>query len=244
MWRQKFCGLLPEVNRRRLYEKKGFGSIFEFAKKLAGLSEEQVRRVLNIEKKLEAFPVLHELLVGGNVSVSKLARVVSIATPENEDFLADQVQLLPKTALETLVRDEKNEEKSVPGHRLETLELSPEIVIRLLELQKKGIDINFLLQELLDRREQNFVEQKLEVVSNLEQTDSRYVPQRIKKLVQQEHGTKCSVRTCQKPSQNLHHTQRFSLTKNHDPHFLAPLCRDHHAIAHSIDVHVQEVRWR
>ncbi|HLG25330.1 MAG TPA: hypothetical protein VI588_00865, partial [Candidatus Gracilibacteria bacterium] len=47
-WRQKFCGLLPEVNRRKLHERKGFGSIFEFAKKLAGLSEEQVRRVLNL----------------------------------------------------------------------------------------------------------------------------------------------------------------------------------------------------
>ena len=27
-WRQKFIGLLPEVNRRRLYEKKGFDTIF------------------------------------------------------------------------------------------------------------------------------------------------------------------------------------------------------------------------
>ncbi|MBI5754420.1 hypothetical protein HZA40_04730, partial [Candidatus Peregrinibacteria bacterium] len=42
-WRRKFIGLLPEVNKRKLYQKKGFGSIFEFAKKLAGLSEEQVR---------------------------------------------------------------------------------------------------------------------------------------------------------------------------------------------------------
>ena len=38
-WRQKFAGLLPEVYRRRLYEKKGFGSIFEFAAKLAGMSQ-------------------------------------------------------------------------------------------------------------------------------------------------------------------------------------------------------------
>ncbi|MBI5753601.1 hypothetical protein HZA40_00465, partial [Candidatus Peregrinibacteria bacterium] len=50
-WRQKFIGLLPEVNRRKLYEKKGFGSIFEFAKKLAGLSEEQVKLTLNLEKR-------------------------------------------------------------------------------------------------------------------------------------------------------------------------------------------------
>ena len=89
LWRQKFCGLLPEVNRRKLYEKKGFGSIFEFAKKLAGLSEEQVRLTLNIEKRLEEMPKLKELLTTGTVSVNKLARIVSIAAPENEDFLND-----------------------------------------------------------------------------------------------------------------------------------------------------------
>ena len=39
LWRQRFMGLLPEVQRRGLYAKKGFGSVFEFAFKLAGLSE-------------------------------------------------------------------------------------------------------------------------------------------------------------------------------------------------------------
>ncbi|PIZ76245.1 hypothetical protein COY05_01630, partial [Candidatus Peregrinibacteria bacterium CG_4_10_14_0_2_um_filter_38_24] len=51
IWRQKFAGLLPEVFKRKLYEKKGFHSIFEFAKKLAGMSEEQTRLVLNLEKR-------------------------------------------------------------------------------------------------------------------------------------------------------------------------------------------------
>ncbi|MBU0667766.1 hypothetical protein KJ951_01865 [Patescibacteria group bacterium] len=32
--RRRFTGLLPEVYKRRLYAKKGFGSIFEFAAKL------------------------------------------------------------------------------------------------------------------------------------------------------------------------------------------------------------------
>ena len=106
-WRQKFIGLLPEVNRRRLYEKKGCSSIFEFAKKLAGLSEEQVRTTLNIEKRFEDKPVLRGLLVTGEVSISKLARIASVATGENQEFWAAQVKLLPKNALETLVRDEK-----------------------------------------------------------------------------------------------------------------------------------------
>lgn len=56
--KRKFAGLLPEVLRRKLYEKKGFSSIFEFAARLAGMSREQVQLVLNLEKKFENKPLL------------------------------------------------------------------------------------------------------------------------------------------------------------------------------------------
>ena len=108
-WRRKFIGLLPEVNRRRLYEKKGFGSVFEFAKKLCGLSEEQVRRVLNLEKKFNDKPGLHQALISGEVSINKLARIASVATPENEALWMEKAMQLLKSALETLVKDVKNE---------------------------------------------------------------------------------------------------------------------------------------
>ena len=83
-WRRKFIGLLPEIQRRRLWENHGFGSIFEFSKKLCGLSEKQIRIALNLEKRFEDLPELKRLLVTGEVSINKLARVVSIATVENE----------------------------------------------------------------------------------------------------------------------------------------------------------------
>src|SRR3989338_818374 len=58
LWRQKFIGLLPEVNRRHLFERHGFGSIFEFSAKLGGVSQEQVRTVLNLGEKFEDKPLL------------------------------------------------------------------------------------------------------------------------------------------------------------------------------------------
>ena len=166
IWRQRFAGLLPEVFKRKLYERKGFCSIFEFAKKLAGMSEEQVRLVLNLEKRFEEMPRLKSLLTDGKVSVNKLARIVSIAKRENEIFLVNQVQILSKSAVETLVRDEKFAKKyegqdglqesffgseSLPG---QTLNLSAEVSRKLLELQQKGIDINDLLIEFLKKREE------------------------------------------------------------------------------------------
>lgn len=151
---------MPEVFRRGLHEKKGFSSIFEFAKKLAGLSEEQVRLTLNLKRRFEKLPELKSLLVKGEVSVNKLARVVSIANCENEKFLAENVKNLSKSAVETLVRDEKWSRKqnvlfepetgmkSLPG---QTLKLSPEVQIKLLELQQKGMDVNELLLEFLQK---------------------------------------------------------------------------------------------
>jgi len=107
LWRRKFIGLLPEIYKRRLFERKGFTSIFEFSFKLAGLSADQVRRVLCLEKRFEKMPLLRNLLVNGEVSMNKLARVASVATPENEQELVTAVKILPKSAVETLVRDGK-----------------------------------------------------------------------------------------------------------------------------------------
>ena len=33
LWQRKFASLLPEVEERKLYQRKGYGSIYEFAAK-------------------------------------------------------------------------------------------------------------------------------------------------------------------------------------------------------------------
>lgn len=112
-WRNKFLGLLPEIYRRKLYEQKGFSSIFYFAKVIGGVSEEQVRTVLRVEESLQNKPALHALLVHGEASINKLVKIHTIATPENESELANQAQLLSQYALETLARDIRTINKNV-----------------------------------------------------------------------------------------------------------------------------------
>lgn len=281
--RARFLGLLPEVYKRRLFEKKGYGSIFEFASKLAGVSHEQVRMVLGLEQRLSDKPVLHGLLVKGEVSVNKLARVVSIATVENQAELAGYVKSLSKSALETWVRDEKRREtqvasqevndtafagmrtavltnknglqmqenggKSLPGltclEDVELLEKLPaELRERLRVMLRKGIDVGAILTELLDWYEQEIAEEKAEIVESAGVAGSRYIPVRIKKVLVREYGKKCSVAGCGKPSRVIHHTQRFALERRHDPRFLAPLCHEHHEIAHAIDARMVEYKKR
>ena len=248
LWRRKFSGLLPEVNRRRLYERRGCASIFEFAYKTAGLSEQQVRRALNLSYEFRNKPALHELLTNGRVGLSKLARVASIATPKNEVELAEKVRLLPRAALETLVRDERAFErqnstgkplfdaKSVPGHKFA---LSDEVVQELNLLQEQGQDVNALLLELLQKRREEIARKKQEISEATQSATSRHIPVAAKRVLHEEFGKKCSIQTCTRPATEIHHTQRFSLARTHDPHYLAPLCKEHHQIAHTIDQKVQ-----
>ncbi len=241
-WRYKFTGLLAEINKRKLYEKKNCSSIFEFAAKFGGLSEEQVRRVLNLDKRFEELPNLHAALVNGEVSINKLLRVAAIATPENEEKLVTAAKILSNRAIETFVRDEKEnglfepeiEVKSVHVH------INEEVKVRLAELQEKGIDINEIISAALNKREEEIAEEKAQPVGSAK---SRPLPVKTKKLNKKEFGTKCSIPTCKKPSEVIHHTQTFALSHRHDPNYLAPLCKEQHEIAHSINLKVREKRF-
>ena len=239
--RRKFAGLLPEVLRRRIFEKKGFGSIYEFAAKLAGMSREQVDMVIRLERKFEDKPVLKEALVNGEISSNKLVRVASIATPKNQEELLEKTKQLSNRALEVFVQEIKKqddldkpkiEQKSL---HVQTLELDEDIETQLAELQQKGIDVNEFLRECLQRRKQEITEEKEKLAKEAQPTKSRYIKADIRKIIQKEHGTKCSIPGCNKPAKILHHTNRFALSQIHDPNYLSPQCNEHHEISHSID---------
>ncbi|MBI2634771.1 hypothetical protein HYW82_03845 [Candidatus Peregrinibacteria bacterium] len=111
-----------------------------------------------------------------------------------------------------------------------------------MELQQKGIDLNQLLAEFLNKREEKIEKEKADITEKLEKKSkvSRSIPASVKRIIQKEHGTKCAIPTCRKPSEHLHHTLRFAMSQSHYPHYIAPLCRQHHLIAHSIDRNFQD----
>lgn len=252
LWKQKFLGLLPEVERRQLYLKRGCASVFEFAAKLGGVNKDQVLLVLNLERRFELLPQLQQALVSGDISVHKLTRVASVATPDNQDFWYSQSKLLSKAALETVIKDTKG----LPGQTAESsktqkttsraiekvaqsdeLHVSARIRQRLLALQYKGLDLNQVLEELLDQRDEQIQHEKQQLAT--EPGGSRYIPVKVKQVLTQEYGSKCAQENCSNKSINVHHTRRFGLNSSHNPLYLAPLCKLHHEIAHSIDVRVQ-----
>ena len=109
-WKNKFVALLPEVYKRRLYRKKGYGSIFEFAAKLGGVSRNVVEDVIRIDDRLKDNPCLKSKI--SEVGLSKVKAVAYIVTPKTDRLWADNVSKMTRAALETHMKDIK---KSIPG---------------------------------------------------------------------------------------------------------------------------------
>ncbi|MDP4007996.1 MAG: hypothetical protein Q8P68_02275 [Candidatus Peregrinibacteria bacterium] len=107
-FRRKFIGLLPEMKKRKLFEKKKCKSIYEFAAKYGGVSREHVDRVVNLSDRFVEKPLLHSLLVNGEISSNKLAKIASIVDLVDEIDLVEAVRKLSCRTVETYVRDVKS----------------------------------------------------------------------------------------------------------------------------------------
>jgi hypothetical protein len=103
--RRKFIGLLPEVHKRRLYERRNLKSIYHFAAELGGVGERLVDEVLRLEKRFEAMPTLYSALVKGEIGMSKLARIVSVAEVKNEAELCEKIRTLSRRAVDVFVKE-------------------------------------------------------------------------------------------------------------------------------------------
>lgn len=222
---------------------------------MGGVSREQVFLTLNLDQRLTPTPVLKQALLSGEVSINKLTRIVSIATPETQDFWINQSKLLSNRALETLIKDTKGLHVQTSNHnktkeiqkveQSDELQLSSKVKERLLALQNRGLDLSQMLEELLDKREQKIQEQKRSIARQLQEkkpSHSRYIPKKVINILQKEFGSKCAHSNCTNVSVNTHHQRRFTLDASHDPAYLVPFCKFHHEIAHAIDVRVTENR--
>ncbi|MFA5854700.1 MAG: HNH endonuclease signature motif containing protein [Candidatus Gracilibacteria bacterium] len=264
LWRRKFIGLLPEVSRRRLYERKGFLSIYEFAAKLAGVSERQVDTALNLDRKLQKTPKLKRLFNDGTVSINKLERVVSIVTPENEEAISEMSIMLSQNALEVYAKDVKKAkaqkvaaEAALPNSLFDSnlmraqkkldFIISDEVTDKLNLLHAQGKDISALLLNFLNQKNEK-IEKKEQELSESAREETHlpsrnYYKKVVRDFLDEKYGKKCAVSGCTKPAEEIHHKIRFGLQANNDPAYLVPLCKEHHQIAHAIDLIVVN-KWR
>jgi len=144
MWRRKFEALIPEIEKRKLHKKKGFYSIYEFAAKLCGLTQNTVNEILRVHQKLANKPHLLKQLKEQGWAKTRV--VATIATQETDDMWAEKVKTLPKSSLETYVQDwKKQKDKKEMTRRIEEINLNRSSPIpEKLATQQNSAQINFL----------------------------------------------------------------------------------------------------
>jgi hypothetical protein len=220
--RNKFVALLPEVYRRGLYRKKGFGSIYEFAAKLGGISKWMVDDVVRVDAKLKEMPKLRNLI--SKVGISKVRKVASVATKETENEWIQKVQNMTKSALELHVKEsgpgprnltEPEESIYVNEYQDHTMKLDPKTIQKLKHLKanmKPGTRWNDVINFLLDSK--------------------KLKKQRARNL-KAEAKTICEVEGCTKPATEIHHQTPWAKIRDHKN--LKSFCKPHHELAHQSD---------
>ncbi|MFH1284657.1 MAG: hypothetical protein ABIH78_03665 [Candidatus Peregrinibacteria bacterium] len=116
IWKRKFAVCLPEVEKRKLYKKYGFHSLYEFAGKLGGLSQKTVNEILRTFQKVQDKPLLKAEIE--KQGWAKVRAVTSIAENTEEENLVHMVRSMSKPVLEEAVRIIKKQEFSERNQNL------------------------------------------------------------------------------------------------------------------------------
>lgn len=230
-WNKKFAVLLPEVDKRKLYKKHGFYSIYDFAKRIAGLKEETVKEIFRTYKKVEDKPLLK-----AEIETQGWAKVrVAASIPVEEKQAVKMIQALPKSTLQTYAREIKSPTcKSRAGSDFQsiTFKLDQETRFLLKKFQQKlekekrePVSMNQALKTLLKKTEKPKKQPRKD--STKQQT--RYIS--VEERHQAHNNGKCAFPNCNQPHTNYHHPDRYAKTRNHKR--IVPLCHEHHRLAHA-----------
>lgn len=218
-WKHQCKLLLPEVARRQLWKKYSYNSIYEYAAQVAGIGRSTVYETLWILNKLEDKPALKK--VAEEKGLTRVRPLIVFATKENDVELAERARTMSKSALEAY------RPALMPGHKKNSVRLTLELPVELVEKLKKLGNINELLTKFLEQIKEPVFEEPDPV-----KTQSRHIPIKIKQHVVKRTNGHCSFPGCIKKIMSLHHTQRFSIERVHDPKRLHGLCDGHERLAH------------
>lgn len=109
-WMNKCVLMLPKIEKNRIWEKKGFGSIYEYAAKIAGMSRHKVDDSLRIIRQIGDKPKL--MNIAKQKGLNSVRPIVTITTKTTENFWAKKALQMGKNTLAVYVKDYKKEQIS------------------------------------------------------------------------------------------------------------------------------------
>lgn len=107
------------------------------------------------------------------------------------------------------------------------IKLSPETLNELDQIKGED-DYETAIIKLIKMRREQIELKKPEPV----RTESRHIPNHIKKYVEERDGRICVFPGCTRKYRELHHANRFFSDNVHDPGRIFCLCAAHHSLAH------------
>jgi len=238
---------IPEVFKRRLYRKYGFGSIHEFGAKVGGLSHRVVNDAIYVHEKTKDKPELQKQII--KQGLNKVRVVMNIATPGSDKEWAEKVNRMTKAALETHVRDKK----FTPGSKLEegsSAQLSLDDEQNSLFGTTSGpstLDYMSSRDPFAVNLDPKVIQQLQILKANMKKGTTwndvfRELLKNRKQKKQRARGLKakcesiCEKPSCNKPAIEIHHKNHWAITKKHEN--LESLCRPHHELEHQTNCNV------
>jgi 5-methylcytosine-specific restriction endonuclease McrA len=96
---------LHEIERRKLYLKHGFSSMFDYCTTHLRLSEPAAVRRIRTARCLVRFPRLYPFLESGEVNLMSISLIARVLKPENADLLIERIRGKSKREVEAIVAE-------------------------------------------------------------------------------------------------------------------------------------------
>ena len=254
--------LLPEIERHRIWERKKFGSIYEYAAKLAGMSRNTVDDALRILKKIADKPALKEIVAMKGINAVR--PVAAVASQETAAFWAEKAAVMSKHTLEVYVKElgraegvcgegvKRRAGEAGGGSRTGTGNVAENAHQQAISFLESGcpkkilaMDLDLEIAEKLEKLKgegswndllKHLLQMREDSLDTQKpdavKTESRHIPSKIRRFVFARTNGVCAFPGCRKSYAIVHHTGRFALEKAHDPDRVYGLCKDHERIAH------------
>ena len=98
-------GFIVETERRELFLRSGYSSLFDYCMKELGYSESQAMRRITAARCVAKFPEVFELLKVNEVNLGTISRVSKLLTPENRGSVLESIRKKSLREVEAIVAE-------------------------------------------------------------------------------------------------------------------------------------------
>lgn len=148
-WMQKCILMLLKIEDMKIWEKKGFSSIYEFAAKLAGMSRNKVNEGLRILKKIEGMgEILRVVEQKGIWAVKPILRVLNM---ENQKFWAEKAMEMRRETLIIYVKDFEKSQSVTKSGDFGVITGGPDRAIGNFDEAAKRLDVGVISDDIFGR---------------------------------------------------------------------------------------------